>query len=141
MVDTRFANIKLFCFNVYIFLEISLIQGFLNAAKHSDVTEVLQMLDAAISVDIGSEIGFTALMQAARSNDIDVTRLLLQKGADVNKQNDVGWTALHWAAYSTQLMPSECYCSTVLQRTSKIISVTHHSIAHVRRIKRKRYVC
>jgi ankyrin repeat protein len=52
------------------------------------------MLDRGIDVDVGSNVGATALFYAASRGRREAVALLLERGADVNARNGVNKTAL-----------------------------------------------
>ncbi len=73
----------------------SLRQSVLHTAAEMGGTDaVAAMLDRGIDVDVGSDVGATALMYAASRGRREAVALLLERGADVNARNGVGKTAL-----------------------------------------------
>ncbi|MCH8999656.1 MAG: ankyrin repeat domain-containing protein [Proteobacteria bacterium] len=64
------------------------------AAEMGSIDAVAAMLDLGIDVDVGSDVGATALSYAATRGRREVVALLLERGADVNARNGVGKTAL-----------------------------------------------
>ena len=106
MMETSFAQIKVFCFIVLIlvdrisFLDINpqLVKRFFDAARSDNVSEVGVMVRSGVPIDVKDEDGYTALYWAAYTNHIDVVEELLEFGANVNIQNRYHWTPLHAAA-------------------------------------------
>ncbi len=64
------------------------------AAKMGRTDAVAAMLDRGIDVDVGSDVGATALSYAASRGHREAVALVLARGADVNARNGVGKTAL-----------------------------------------------
>ncbi len=64
------------------------------AAEMGSIDAVTAMLDRGIDVDVGSDVGATALFYAASRGRRDAVALLLERGADVNARNGVNKTAL-----------------------------------------------
>ena len=64
------------------------------AAEMGGTDAVAAMLDRGIDVDVGSDVGATALSYAASRGRREAVALLLERGADVNARNGVGKTAL-----------------------------------------------
>ena len=64
------------------------------AAEMGSIDAVAAMLDRGIDVDVGSDVGATALSYAATRGRSEAVALLLERGADVNARNGVGKTAL-----------------------------------------------
>ena len=64
------------------------------AAEMGSIDAVAAMLDRGIDVDVGSDVGATALSYAATRGRREAVALLLERGADVNARNGVGKTAL-----------------------------------------------
>ncbi len=58
------------------------------------IEAIAAMLDRGIDVDVGSDVGATALSYAATRGRREAVALLLERGADVNARNGVGKTAL-----------------------------------------------
>ncbi len=74
---------------------VALRRSVLHAAAEMGCTLALAaMLDRGIDVDVGSDVGATALFYAATRGRREAVALLLERGADVNARNDVGKTAL-----------------------------------------------
>ncbi len=74
---------------------VALRRSVLHAAAEMGYTEaVAAMLDRGIDVDVGSDVGATALSYAATRGRRETVALLLERGADVNARNGVGKTAL-----------------------------------------------
>jgi hypothetical protein len=74
---------------------VALRRSLLHAAAEMGRTDALAaMLDRGIGVDVGSEVGATALSYAASRGRREAVALLLERGADVNARNGVGRTAL-----------------------------------------------
>ncbi len=74
---------------------VALRRSVLHAAAEMGRTGALAaMLDRGIDVDVGSEVGATALSYAASRGHREAVALLLERGADVNARNGVGRTAL-----------------------------------------------
>ncbi len=64
------------------------------AAEMGSIDAVAAMLDRGIDVDVGSDVGATALSYAASRGRREAVALLLARGADVNARNGVNKTAL-----------------------------------------------
>ncbi len=64
------------------------------AAEMGSIDAVAAMLDRGIDVDVGSDVGATALFYAASRGRREAVALLLEHGADVNTRNGVNKTAL-----------------------------------------------
>ena len=64
------------------------------AAEMGSIDAVAAMLDRGIDVDVGSDVGATALFYAASRGRREAVALLLEHGADVNARNGVNKTAL-----------------------------------------------
>ena len=64
------------------------------AAEMGSIDAVAAMLDRGIDVDVGSDVGATALFYAASRGRREAVALLLERGADVNARNGVNKTAL-----------------------------------------------
>ena len=75
------------------------INSLFDEVAYGHESNVKEMLDTGIPVDICDNEGTTPLMTAAGNKQISVIELLLQRGADVNKQNNSGRTALHCASF------------------------------------------
>ncbi len=74
---------------------VALRRSVLHAAAEMGYTDALAaMLDRGIDVDVGSDVGATALSYAATRGRLEAVALLLERGADVNARNGVGKTAL-----------------------------------------------
>ena len=74
---------------------VALRRAVLHAAAEMGSTDaVAAMLDRGIDVDVGSDVGATALFYAASRGRREAVALLLERGADVNARNGVGKTAL-----------------------------------------------
>ncbi len=74
---------------------VALRRSVLHAAAEMGYTDALAaMLDRGIDVDVGSDVGATALSYAATRGRSEAVALLLERGADVNARNGVGKTAL-----------------------------------------------
>ncbi len=74
---------------------VALRRSVLHAAAELGYTDALAaMLDRGIDVDVGSDVGATALSYAATRGRREAVALLLERGADVNARNGVGKTAL-----------------------------------------------
>ncbi len=74
---------------------VALRRSVLHAAAEMGRTDaVAAMLDRGIDIDVGSDVGATALSYAASRGHREVVALLLGRGADVNARNGVGKTAL-----------------------------------------------
>ncbi len=65
-----------------------------TAAAMGGTDAVAAMLDRGVDVDVGSNVGVTALLYAASRGQHEAVALLLEHGADVNARNRVGKTAL-----------------------------------------------
>ena len=105
MVDTSFAQRKLFYLNVYFFhrnrqlVDRFTLYRFTAAAIHGCVSEVVRLLYEGMPIDIVDQYGWTALQLAASSNRTTVIYELLQREANLNKRSRYnGRTALHWSA-------------------------------------------
>ncbi len=64
------------------------------AAEMGGIDAIAAMLDLGIGVDVGSDVGATALFYAASRGRHEAVALLLERGADVNARNGVNQTAL-----------------------------------------------
>ncbi len=64
------------------------------AAEMGSIDALAAMLDRGIDVDVGSDVGATALSYAATRGRRAAVALLIERGADVNARNGVGKTAL-----------------------------------------------
>ncbi len=64
------------------------------AAEMGSIDAVAAMLDRGIDVDVGSDVGATALFYAASRGRREAVALLIERGADVNARNGVNKTAL-----------------------------------------------
>ncbi len=74
---------------------VALRRSVLHAAAEMGYTDALAaMLDRGIDVDVGSDVGATALSYAATRGRLEAVALLLERGADVNARNGSGKTAL-----------------------------------------------
>lgn len=69
----------------------------IHAAYRGDVEAVRQFLDDGFLVNVGNDVGYTALMGAARGASLEVIRFLLSRGAQAALADKRGDTALHWA--------------------------------------------
>ncbi len=77
---------------------VALRRSVLHAAAEMGYTGALAaMLDRGIGVDVGSDVGATALSYAATRGRREAVALLLERGANVNARNGVGKTALDLA--------------------------------------------
>ncbi len=74
---------------------VALRRSVLHAAAEMGYTDALAaMLDRGIDVDVGSDVGATALSYAASRGRREAVALLIERGADVNARNGVNKTAL-----------------------------------------------
>ncbi len=74
---------------------LALRRSVLHAAAEMGYTDALAaMLDRGIDVDVGSDVGATALFYAASRGRREAVALLIERGADVNARNGVNKTAL-----------------------------------------------
>ena len=64
------------------------------AAEMGSIDALAAMLDRGIDIDVGSNVGATALFYAASRGRREAVALLLEHGADVNARNGVNKTAL-----------------------------------------------
>ena len=85
-------------FNSSIEINPEVVMCFTGAAANGDVSEVVQMLEEGVPIDIVDENGFTALGKAVYNNQTDVIQVLLQRRPDVNQRGGGGLTALHVSA-------------------------------------------
>ena len=135
--------------NYFIVTSISLLEidkelifRFTLAARDGDVSLLNELLDDGVPVDSVDIFDDTALKGVARINKTDVIQVLLERGADLDKQTGVyRRTALHQAAEYNSTTSLKYYWSMVLLPKSRIVTVTHHSIWHVRKTTKQRLVC
>jgi hypothetical protein len=75
--------------------------AFLSVSRDGTYPDVLEAIEAGVSVNFVDEYGQTALMYAASVNsDPEVFTLLVTSGANINAKSAAGWTALMYAARS-----------------------------------------
>lgn len=68
-----------------------------------DITEIKNLIDTGIDVDIRDEYKRTPLMNAVLENKIEIVKLLITLGSDVNLRDIHGVSALHFSAQNYYL--------------------------------------
>jgi uncharacterized protein len=79
--------------------ELAFLQSAFEHARNGDVSQLVEMLDAGVPVNLTNGSGDTLLILAAYHTHADLVRLLLARGADHARVNDRGQTALASAAF------------------------------------------
>jgi ankyrin repeat protein len=74
-----------------------LIVRFFQAVRNDNVAEVRACIKKGVNVNVGDELGRTALMFAARARNLAMVKLLLQANADVAVCDVNGVTVLEYA--------------------------------------------
>lgn len=73
------------------------IEQWMDAAERGDVGVIAELLESGIDVDVGNEIGTTALMKAVVHGHVPLIKFLLARGASLTPVNGCGDTALSLA--------------------------------------------
>ncbi len=79
--------------------ELAFVQSAFDHARNGDLTQLVEVLDAGVPVNLTNSAGDTLLILAAYHVHSDVVKLLLERGADHARVNDKGQTALASAVF------------------------------------------
>jgi ankyrin repeat protein len=79
--------------------ELAFLQSVLDLARDGRTTELADVIERGVPVDLTGATGDTLLILAAYHDHPPTVRMLLERGADPNRVNDRGQTALGAAVF------------------------------------------